>query len=94
MECFGFNPTEILINVKRGYIEVSVNHKEFDKPTYNDCSSFWLPCEDGTVYTYDRTYVCKHVQWKLMNAPKFVKELGRMTPKEYEEIQYASFIFF
>ena len=94
MECLGFNLTELILNTKKGYFEVMLKHIEFDKPTYHNCSSFWLPCEDGIIYTNDRIYKCKHVKWKLQHAPILARELGRVTPKEYEETQYASFMFF
>ena len=42
MECFGFNPTEVLVNTKRGYIEAAIAYKEFQKPTVNRCTGNYV----------------------------------------------------
>ena len=73
MECFGFHLTELVLNIKKGFFEVMLKHIEFDKPTYNDCTGLWFPCEYGTIYNYSRTEKCKYVKWKLQEAPKLAK---------------------
>lgn len=65
MECLGFNLTELVLNIKKGFFEIMLKYIEFDKPTYNDCFGLWFPCEYGVIYTNDRTEMCKHVKWKL-----------------------------